>query len=250
MAGLVAIAQPLCAAPAKLAMAARVELLFVQNSAGVEIDVIRGLLTWRNVAPSTLFFTDRPARMAGHCHTKEEFLKLWFEGPDSFSRNPPNATLSILEPGKPDLLNVVVQLRNPRLNGNDLLYDIKLVEGVLPASGDAAVLFIDVLGFWRRNVRRVAIVGTSTAIAASAAVSASEAIPPAATMVPASQPCPEDQPAQGDVAGGPDHPGPIPESLPGVAEPVRSVICQTPVDHRLTPERVTEAPHWSPSFWA
>ena len=108
-----------------------------------------------------------------------------------------------LEPGKPDLLNVVVQLRNPRLNGNNLLYDIKLVEGVLPASGDAAVLFIDVLGFWRRNVRRVAIVGTSTAIAASAAVSASEATaaeasaaaaqaapatPPAATMVPPPSP--------------------------------------------------------------
>ncbi|WP_255142013.1 hypothetical protein [Synechococcus sp. EJ6-Ellesmere] len=134
----------------------------------------------------------RPSRQdGGHCHTKEEFLKLWFEGPESFSRNPPNATLSILEPGKPDLLNVVVQLRNPRLNGNNLLYDIKLVEGVLPASGDAAVLFIDVLGFWRRNVRRVAIVGTSTAIAASPAVSASEATaaeasatPPAATMVP------------------------------------------------------------------
>ena len=93
-----------------------------------------------------------------------------------------------LEPGKPDLLNVVVQLRNPRLNGNNLLYDIKLVEGVLPASGDAAVLFIDVLGFWRRNVRRVAIVGTSTAIAASAAVSASEATPRAATMVPPPSP--------------------------------------------------------------
>ena len=89
-----------------------------------------------------------------------------------------------LEPGKPDLLNVVVQLRNPRLNGNNLLYEIKLVEGVLPVSGDVAVLFIDVLGFWRRNVRRVAIVGTSTAIAASAAVSASEATPRAATMVP------------------------------------------------------------------
>jgi hypothetical protein len=150
----------------KPAVASKVELLFVQNSAGVFIDAPRGILTLKNVSPSTLFFTDRPVRMAGHYHTKEEFLKLWFEGPDSFSSNPPNATLSILEPGKPDLINVVLQLRNPRLNGNDLLYDIKLVEGVLPSSGDAAVLFIDVLGFWRRNIRRVAIVGTSTAVAA------------------------------------------------------------------------------------
>jgi hypothetical protein len=204
----VALAQPRPVAPVNPSVASKVQLLFVQNSAATAIDAAKGILTLKNVAPSTLFFADRPVRMAGHYHTKEEFLKLWVGSPDSFSRNPPNATLSIVEPGQPDLTNVVVQLRNPRLNGNDLLYDIKLVEGVLPPSGEAAVLFIDVLGVWRRNLRCVAIVGTSTAVAASAAASASEATaaeaaaakaqaaaaqastatPPAAAMVPAPSP--------------------------------------------------------------
>ena len=141
---------PAMSAPAKPAPVAasqqKVQLLFVQNSAGVAIDQAKGVLTLKNVSPSTLFFTDRPVRMAGHYHTRDEFLPLWNEGPDSLAKNPPNATLSIVEPGQPDLQNVVVVLRNPRMQGNDLIYDIKLVEGTLPKAGNAAVLFIDILG--------------------------------------------------------------------------------------------------------
>jgi len=158
----------------------KVQLLFVQNSADVAIDSAKGTLRLVSVSPSTLFFTDRPVRMAGHYHTKEEFLKLWNEGPDSFAKNPPNATLSIVEPGKPDLENVVVNLRNPRMQGRDLVYDIKLIEGNLPTAGGAGVLFIDILGFWRRNIRRVAIVGTAAAVATAGAAEASAAAASAA----------------------------------------------------------------------
>jgi len=87
----------------------------------------------------------------------------------------------------------VVVLRNPRMQGNDLIYDIKLVEGTLPKAGNAAVLFIDVLGFWRRNIRRVAIIGTTTAVTTAAvAGAAAGAKPPtvnvAVTPAPAAPP--------------------------------------------------------------
>jgi hypothetical protein len=180
-----ALAQtPAASAPAKPAPVAasqqKVELLFVQNSAGVAIDQAKGTLTLKNVSPSTLFFTDRPVRMAGHYHTRDEFLPLWNEGPDSLAKNPPNATLSIVEPGQADLQNVVVVLRNPRMQGNDLSYDIKLVEGTLPKAGNAAVLFIDILGIWRRNIRRVAVIGTAAAVTTAAVATTSAAAAAAA----------------------------------------------------------------------
>jgi len=194
----VALAQAPAAAPTA-APAQKVQLLFVQNSAGVTIDAAKGVFTLKNVSPSTLFFTDRPVRIAGHYHTREEFLKLWNEGPDSFAKNPPNATLSIVEPGQADLQNVVVNIRNPRMQGNDLLYDFKLIEGTLPKAGNASVLFIDVLGFWRRNIRRVAVIGTAAAVttaavatttAAAASASAAQASAAAAAKAAATAPPP------------------------------------------------------------
>jgi hypothetical protein len=195
----VALAQTPAAAPAApAAPAQKVQLLFVQNSAGVTIDAAKGVFTLKNVSPSTLFFTDRPVRIAGHYHTREEFLKLWNEGPDSLAKNPPNATLSIVEPGQADLQNAVVVLRNPRMNGNDLSYDFKLIEGTLPKAGNASVLFIDILGIWRRNIRRVAVIGTAAAVttaavatttAAAASASAAQASAAAAKVAaPAPQP--------------------------------------------------------------
>lgn len=194
----VALAQAPAAAPTA-APAQKVQLLFVQNSAGVTIDAAKGVFILKNVSPSTLFFTDRPVRIAGHYHTREEFLKLWNEGPDSFAKNPPNATLSIVEPGQADLQNVVVNIRNPRMQGNDLLYDFKLIEGTLPKAGNASVLFIDVLGFWRRNIRRVAVIGTAAAVttaavatttAAAASASAAQASAAAAAKAAATAPPP------------------------------------------------------------
>ena len=137
-------------APAKPAPVAisqqKVELLFVQNSSGIEYDKAKGTLRMKNIGRSTLFFTDRPVRMAGHYHTRDEFLPLWSEGPDSFAKNPPNATLSMLEVGKADLQNAVINLKNPRMQGKDLLYDITIIEGTVPQSAGDAVLFIDILG--------------------------------------------------------------------------------------------------------
>jgi hypothetical protein len=122
--------------------------------------------------------------MAGHYHTRDEFLKLWSEGPDSFAKNPPNATLSILEVGRADLQNVVINIRNPRIQGKDLIYDIRVIEGTMPQAAGDAVLFIDILGFWRRNIRRVAIIGTAAAAATTAAASEAAAARAAAPPPP------------------------------------------------------------------
>jgi hypothetical protein len=189
-----ALAQaPAKSAPAKPIPVAisnqKVELLFVQNATGITYDKAKGTLRMKNVARSTLFFTDRPVRMAGHYHTRDEFLPAWSEGPDSFAKNPPNATLSMLEVGKADLQNVVINLKNPRMQGKDLLYDITIIEGTMPQSAGDAVLFIDILGVWRRHIRRVAVVGTAAAVT-TAAVATSSAEASAAAAKAAAPPPP------------------------------------------------------------
>jgi hypothetical protein len=187
----------------------KVELLFVQNATGIEYDKAKGTLRMKNIARSTLFFTDRPVRMAGHYHTRDEFLHLWSEGPDSFAKNPPNATLSMLEVGKADLQNVVINIRNPRMQGKDLIYDITIIEGTIPQAAGDAVLFIDILGFWRRNIRRVAIIGTTATVAAAAGAEASAAAAQAAATKP---PPPPPAAVNVQVTQKPAAPAPAPQS--------------------------------------
>ena len=63
------------------------------------------------VNQQTLYFSDRPERIAGHMKMAE-YLAEWAkaEGPDNFSTDPPNAILSVYEPGKDDNTVVVVKI--------------------------------------------------------------------------------------------------------------------------------------------
>jgi len=163
------------------------QLLFVQNSTGVVIDKAGRVLTLKGLSPTTLYFSDRPVRLAGHYRT-EEYLKFWKEGPDSFLKDPPNATLSVFQKGNDDLLDVVVTLRNPRLKGNDLSYDIKVIEGKLSKAGGPATLFIDIIGMpWtpfsfagmaRRAAYRNVMYDTAVTSAAAAAAASAYYRPP------------------------------------------------------------------------
>jgi hypothetical protein len=195
-------AAPAAAKPTPVAISdLKVELLFVQNATGIAYDKAKGTLRMKNIARSTLFFTDRPVRMAGQYHTRDEFLPAWSEGPDSFAKNPPNATLSLLEVGKADLQNVVINLKNPRMQGQDLIYDITLIEGTMPEAAGDAVLFIDILGVWRRHIRRVAVVGTAAAVTTAAVATSTAEASAAASQAAAAQaaaarpPAPPPQPA-------------------------------------------------------
>jgi hypothetical protein len=119
-----------------------VQLLFVQNALTGSYDGKR--LTLNNVG-STLFFSDRPERVTGHVQNSE-FIRHWDKGSDNFAQNPPNATLSIF--GEKGVNSVVVELTNPKLENNNLSYQVKVLQGELPANFQEASLFIDILGRW------------------------------------------------------------------------------------------------------
>jgi hypothetical protein len=169
------------------------DFLFVQNAATVAVGDGGRTLTLKGIGPTTLFFADRPLRVAGH-YRLNEYLDLWKAGPDSFFRDPPNAALSTFEKGKEELSEVVVTLRNPRLSGNDLTYDINVISGKLPpADAGPASLFIDIIGLpftplsfagvARRTARRTVIWGSAAAAAGAAAAHAYYTPPPATVTV-------------------------------------------------------------------
>ena len=68
-------------------------------------------------------------------------------GKDSFLRDNPNATLSVFHGDK--VSDLVVELSNPQLSGNDLSYDVKVLEGTLLEKAGACALFIDIIGMPR-----------------------------------------------------------------------------------------------------
>ena len=121
--------------------------MFVQVADDLKVDDTAKTFRLVNVSQQTLFFSDRPDRIAGHLKM-DKYLDEWTAkaGKDNFSANPPNATLSIYEPGQPDNTLAVVEITNPRIDGSDLIYSYTLIDGSLPASGGATTLFIDRIG--------------------------------------------------------------------------------------------------------
>ena len=73
----------------------------------------------------TVCFTDRPARLAGHMQTSK-FVPFWSKGKDSFVKDNPNATLSVFSGD--NVSDLVVELSNRQLSGNDLSYDARILE--------------------------------------------------------------------------------------------------------------------------
>ncbi len=118
-----------------------IEYLFVLTAESATL--ADGVLTMGDVNPATLYFSDRPDRVAGHL-TTEEFVAGWEEGDDSFASNPPNATLSVLSGPEPQ--DVVVVLSEPRLEDGDLVFSVSILEGNPEIAGGANSLFIDIIG--------------------------------------------------------------------------------------------------------
>lgn len=115
--------------------------IFIQSAKGVAYD--SGKLTLRGVSSTTLFFADRPERVTGHMSTRV-FISFWKEGKDTFLSDAPHATLSIL--GQGETGDVVVELRDPVLKGDDLSYVATVLQGEMPPKGGMASLFIDIIG--------------------------------------------------------------------------------------------------------
>ena len=119
------------------------QFLFVQNAKDVILN--KGRLTLIGINPTTIFFSDRPKRIAGHMST-DDFVLDWQEetGKESFHTDPPNAALSVF--GEDEVVDVVVILKNPRLVGGALVYDIDELEDEQPIPAGPATLFIDPIG--------------------------------------------------------------------------------------------------------
>lgn len=123
----------------------QIQLMFVQTADSFKAD--GASLRLINVGQQTLYFSDRPVRIAGHV-SMAAYLTGWTPeaGPDNFSADPPNATLSVYETGNKDNTLAVVEISDPVVDGKDLVYRYKLIEGAMPKAGGATALFIDWIG--------------------------------------------------------------------------------------------------------
>ncbi|WP_157224449.1 hypothetical protein [Rhizobium mesoamericanum] len=122
-------------------------LMFVQLSEGFKHDEAAKTIRLVNVDPNTLYFADRPERIAGHIKM-DLYLKEWTSkaGKDNFKNDPPNATLSVYEPGQDNTTAAVIEITDPKVEGHDLVYGYRLIEGKLPTLGEQTALFIDWIG--------------------------------------------------------------------------------------------------------
>ena len=114
--------------------------LAVINSHGASLQ--GDVLTMTGVSPSSIVFADRPVRAAGHVLTKD-FLGEWDEGADSFAKDPPNATISVLGADGASVEDAVVVLKAPKLEGDKLTFEVSVLEGDLSKATGPASLFID-----------------------------------------------------------------------------------------------------------
>ena len=133
---------------AKLATAQpkpQASLLFVQMAQKIDYkktDAASGVMTLYDVPTQTMFFTDRPNRVVGNVPTSA-FVTRWTtdKGPNGFATNPPNAAVTVFQPD--GAKTAIVELRNPRLDGNKLSYDVRVLQGISSTQPAEGVVFID-----------------------------------------------------------------------------------------------------------
>jgi hypothetical protein len=142
--------------------------LFVMNARGASLQ--GQTLTLAGVNPTSIVFADRPVRAAGHLPT-EALLEEWTTG--DFAKDPPNGTVSVLSKDGASVHDIVVELKSPRLDGDRLTFDVRVLEGDLAGADGPAAVFVDIIGMpWtplsfagvaRRTARRAYWYGVATA---------------------------------------------------------------------------------------
>ncbi len=96
-------------------------------------------LTLKGV-PNVIYFSDRPARKAGHM-SLSEFVEMWNKGSDSYKADPPNATLSVLT--KDGAKNVVVELMSVEQKSGSVVFKVAELEGSHPKKFKSYAVFVD-----------------------------------------------------------------------------------------------------------
>jgi hypothetical protein len=136
-------------------------------------------LTLTGVTPNSILFADRPVRGAGHVLTAN-LIADWgasTPGNDSFVKDPPNATVSVFSKDG-TVKDAVVVLKNPKLDGDKLTFNVQTLEGDLNGGDGPASIFIDIFGVWRRAAYRGAMyAGAAAAVGAAAYAAAPYAYP-------------------------------------------------------------------------
>jgi hypothetical protein len=144
--------------------------LIVLNAGGASL--AGQVLTLDHIAPNAITFADRPVRAAGHVLT-QHVLEEWSASDGSFAKDPPNATVSVLGKSGDGVRDAVVELKNPRLTGDQLTFEVRVLEGDLTGGDGPAAVFIDIIGLpftplsvagvARRTARRAAWYGAAAA---------------------------------------------------------------------------------------
>jgi len=67
-------------------------------------------------------------------------------GPEWLCNVPPNAAVTVFQPD--GAKTAIVELSNPRLDGNKLSYDVKVLQGIASVQPAEGVLFIDNYTGW------------------------------------------------------------------------------------------------------
>ncbi|MDB5490044.1 MAG: hypothetical protein JWQ58_3759 [Reyranella sp.] len=117
--------------------------MFVLNARSAKLQDKKLIL--EGVAPSVIVFADRPVRAAGHAmlpHVLEEWT---LNAPNSFAKDPPNATVSVLNKAKASVVDAVVTLKSPKLEGDKLTFDVDVLEGDLAGADGGASVFMDIV---------------------------------------------------------------------------------------------------------
>jgi len=117
--------------------------LIVLNSRSVSLR--GGKLVLTGIAPNSIIFADRPVRAAGHDLTAH-VIEDWGNGSDNFAKDPPNATVSGFSKDGSTIRDAVVVLKTPKLEGDQLTFDVDVLEGDLTGADGAAAVFIDIIG--------------------------------------------------------------------------------------------------------
>jgi hypothetical protein len=149
--------------------------LIVMNSRGASLQ--GGKLTLTGIAPNSIVFADRPHRAAGHDLTSR-LLEEWAPNntsAESFTKDPPNATISVFSKDGSGIRDAVIVLKTPKLEGDTLTFDVDVLEGSIAGGDGPASVFIDIIGrpftpmSFAGVARRSAFRGAMYAGAASAA---------------------------------------------------------------------------------
>jgi len=120
--------------------------LIVMNSRGATLQ--GGKLTLAGIAPNSIVFADRPYRAAGHDLTSR-LLEEWAPSntaAESFTKDPPNATVSVFKKEGSGIADAVLVLKSPKLDGDRLTFDVDVLEGDLAGADGPASVFIDIIG--------------------------------------------------------------------------------------------------------